>query len=114
MKAIKVMGNIIDQETRCTHYHSELDIIAIKFYCCQTYYPCFSCHEESGCGDHKVWPKETFGEKAVLCGKCKYELTVDQYKNSGYRCPSCEAKFNPGCGLHWGLYFENKNEVKTQ
>jgi uncharacterized CHY-type Zn-finger protein len=105
-KDYHVAGNVIDSETRCAHYHSELDIIAIKFYCCNTYFPCFQCHEESGCGDQKVWPKERFGEKAVLCGKCKNELTVDQYKDSGYRCTFCGAKFNQGCGLHWELYFE--------
>lgn len=106
MKEIDVFGSTIDKETRCTHYHSALDIIAIKFYCCKTYYPCFSCHAESGCGAHKVWPKEEFGENAVLCGKCKNELTVNQYKDGGYGCPTCGARFNPGCGLHEGLYFE--------
>ena len=41
-KGHHVAGDVIDSETRCTHYHSELDIIAIKFYCCDTYFPCFS------------------------------------------------------------------------
>jgi uncharacterized CHY-type Zn-finger protein len=103
---IQISGNVIDSETRCTHYHSDLDIIAIKFYCCDTYFPCFQCHVESGCGNPRVWPKKEFSEKAVLCGKCKNELTVNQYKDSGYVCPICQAKFNPGCGLHWELYFE--------
>ncbi|MDN4606253.1 CHY zinc finger protein [Sporosarcina highlanderae] len=105
MNKVEIRGSVIDEETRCTHYHSELDIIAIKFYCCKTYFPCYSCHEESGCGDHKVWPAEMFDEKVVLCGKCKDELTVNQYK-SGHGCPSCRADFNPKCRLHWELYFE--------
>ena len=30
-----VYGSIVDHETRCIHYHTQLDIIAIKFKCCQ-------------------------------------------------------------------------------
>ena len=52
-KGHHVAGNVIDSETRCAHYHTELDIIAIKFYCCDTYFPCYQCHEESGCGDNE-------------------------------------------------------------
>lgn len=114
MKEIKILGSVLDKETRCTHYNSELDIIAIKFYCCNSYYPCFSCHEESGCGDHKAWPREKFDEKAVFCGNCQHELTITEYQSCGYKCPSCKAGFNPGCGLHWGLYFENHEKVETQ
>ena len=33
-----VKGNGVDKETRCLHYHSEVDRIAIKFYCCNSYY----------------------------------------------------------------------------
>lgn len=101
-----VKGNGIDAETRCSHYHSPLDIIAIKFYCCNTYYPCFDCHKESGCGNPAVWPADQFDKKAVLCGSCGYELTVNEYKACQSVCPNCAAKFNPGCGLHWELYFE--------
>ncbi|MFD1204651.1 CHY zinc finger protein [Sporosarcina contaminans] len=107
MREFQVMGSIIDEETRCKHYNSKVDIIAIKFHCCKMYFPCYSCHEESGCGTHKVWPKDQFNEKAVLCGICKHEMTIEEYKNSQYKCPSCHAEFNPGCGLHWELYFEN-------
>ena len=74
-----VKGNDIDQETRCSHYHTEIDRIAIKFYCCDTYFPCFSCHEESGCSSPQVWPIAQFNQKAVLCGSCGTELTVNEY-----------------------------------
>lgn len=30
----KVYGSLIDTETRCRHYFTEEDIIAIKFKCC--------------------------------------------------------------------------------
>lgn len=105
-KGHEVAGSVIDHETRCAHYHSELDIIAIKFYCCNSYFPCFQCHEESGCGSPKVWPLERFDDKAILCGSCGHELTISEYLTSDYKCPACNAKFNPGCGLHKELYFE--------
>ena len=41
---IQVYGDILDEETRCQHYHSERDIIA-KCFACQKYYPCFLCHD---------------------------------------------------------------------
>lgn len=96
----------IDHETRCEHYHIENDRIAIKFYCCDEYFPCFLCHKQYGCGGSTVWPKEKFDQKAILCGNCKVELTINEYFGSSYRCPLCDAAFNPGCAIHYHLYFE--------
>ncbi|ARK24297.1 hypothetical protein SporoP37_06200 [Sporosarcina sp. P37] len=104
----EVRGLLVDDETRCIHYAAETDRIAIKFCCCQTYYPCHLCHEEKGCGNSAVWPVNRFDEKAVLCGNCGHELTITEYFQSGYACPACEARFNPGCGLHRELYFANE------
>lgn len=101
-----VIGIDVDEETRCAHYHSEIDRIAIKFFCCGQYYPCFQCHAECGCGTPAVWPKERFNEQAVLCGSCGHELTVTDYLTCDSFCPSCCAAFNPGCSLHKHLYFE--------
>lgn len=100
-----VKGINVDPETRCAHYHSEIDRIAIKFFCCFDYYSCFDCHKAAGCGKHEVWPKEQFDEKAVLCGACGHELTVNQYLSCHSRCPVCSSSFNPGCSLHKHLYF---------
>nr|WP_082684260.1 CHY zinc finger protein [Lentibacillus amyloliquefaciens] len=96
----------IDDETRCEHYHQHNDRIAIKFYCCGKYFSCIKCHEEYGCGNRKVWPLSEFNEKAILCGNCRHELTINGYLNSSYCCPYCDAAFNPGCALHYHLYFE--------
>lgn len=38
----KVYGSLIDTETRCRHYFTEEDIIAIKFKCCNKYYHAIS------------------------------------------------------------------------
>jgi uncharacterized CHY-type Zn-finger protein len=46
-----VRGLAIDSRTGCTHYRSALDIVAIKFACCQSYFACFNCHQaEAGHG----------------------------------------------------------------
>ena len=99
-------GKIVDNYTRCIHYRSDLDVIAIKFKCCNEYYPCYECHEEESDHEYKVWNKNEFDAKAVLCGVCKNEMTIREYLASGNKCPYCEAAFNPGCSKHYHLYFE--------
>ncbi|MGB7999500.1 MAG: CHY zinc finger protein [Anaerobacillus sp.] len=103
-----IRGKLTDDETRCEHYHSEQDIIAIKFYCCRTYYSCISCHLETANHPVRVWPVDKFNEEAILCGKCKTELTIREYLSSNRSCPCCHAAFNDGCKLHHHLYFEMK------
>ena len=105
---MRVLGKLIDHQTRCEHYHSPLDVIAIKFKCCREYYPCISCHEETSGHPAQVWPATEFGTKAVLCGVCNLEMTIDQYLNSGSTCPTCGARFNPGCLIHSNFYFERQ------
>ncbi|HET7656859.1 MAG TPA: CHY zinc finger protein [Bacillales bacterium] len=105
----EVKGSVIDEQTRCKHYHSETDIIAIKFPCCETYYPCYHCHLEHAGHHAKVWEPEHFDEKAVLCGACGYELSIKEYLQSDSTCPICHAKFNPGCQNHQHLYFHSGN-----
>lgn len=101
-----IKGKPIDAETRCVHWHAELDVIAIKFKCCGEYYPCFECHEETANHAAQQWKKSEFNEKAILCGRCQAELTISEYLNSGHQCPSCGGAFNPRCSLHHHLYFE--------
>lgn len=100
-----VKGLDVDEETRCRHYHSEIDRIAIKFYCCSHYYACFECHQATGCKNPEVWPATRFDQKAVLCGACGYELSVTEYLHCQSSCPTCSSPFNPGCSLHKHLYF---------
>ncbi|RHW34685.1 hypothetical protein D1B33_13620 [Lysinibacillus yapensis] len=102
---MKVYGSVVDGETRCTHYHSRKDIIAIKFKCCNRYYPCYRCHEEDANHEIEQWAKEEFGNKAILCGHCQTELTITEYMQSS-RCPNCNHLFNEGCAAHYPLYFQ--------
>jgi uncharacterized CHY-type Zn-finger protein len=106
--SIYVKGKPIDSETRCVHYRSPLDIIAIKFKCCNEYYPCFECHEETAEHVAMRWPKAEWDAKAILCGHCKSELSIHEYLNSQNRCPVCKSNFNPGCEKHYHLYFEDE------
>jgi uncharacterized CHY-type Zn-finger protein len=101
-----IKGKTVDEYTRCTHYHSQVDVIAIKFKCCNEYYPCYECHEEEAGHMREVWTKNEFDKKAVLCGICKNELTIHEYLASGNHCPNCHTDFNPNCSKHYHLYFE--------
>lgn len=102
----KVHGLELDPQTRCTHWHSPLDVIAIRMACCGEYYACKDCHEALARHAIAVWPREQWETKAVLCGVCGAELTIAAYMASGYACPSCGAGFNPGCRKHYAFYFE--------
>ncbi|MFN8253650.1 MAG: CHY zinc finger protein [Ferruginibacter sp.] len=103
---IIVGGNTIDAHTRCIHYHSALDIIAIKMPCCNTYYPCIECHNETAGHPAAVWPGTAFDTPAILCGQCYNEMTIAQYLSCNNQCPFCGAAFNPKCCNHYHLYFE--------
>ncbi|CAN5305810.1 CHY zinc finger protein [soil metagenome] len=100
-----VYGRIIDHQTRCTHYHSSEDIIAIKFKCCGHYYPCYECHQEAAGHTAQQWEENEWNSKAVLCGSCGFELTINEYFSSVNKCPQCKELFNPNCEKHYSLYF---------
>lgn len=103
---INIFGKPVDTQTRCKHWHSALDIIAIKFKCCDKYYPCYSCHTETADHEAQVWPKHEFATKAILCGVCGNELSIKDYMACDNTCPKCASLFNPGCSKHYHLYFE--------
>jgi uncharacterized CHY-type Zn-finger protein len=104
----------------CAHWHSPLDVVAIRFHCCGRTYPCLHCHEEAE--DHPVtaWPTATVADRAqeaVLCRSCGSWLTVGEYldlyaasaASAGPACPHCGAPFNPGCALHSHIYFQTSS-----
>ena len=108
MEKVVVLGNLVDDQTRCVHYHSLNDIIAIKFKCCDEYYSCYSCHEETAEHEAQQWLRSQWNTKAILCGSCKEQLTIEEYMRSDHQCPNCKASFNPNCSKHYHLYFEMK------
>lgn len=101
----EVLGPTVDAQTRCIHYRTALDVIAIRFACCGEYYPCHRCHEETADHASRPWPAGSSSERAILCGVCWSELTLGEYADAE-RCPRCGAGFNPGCARHHPLYFE--------
>jgi uncharacterized CHY-type Zn-finger protein len=100
-----VFGSTIDDETRCIHYGTPVDVIAISFFCCRRYYPCHLCHAEAETHAPVRWPEARWNEPAILCGVCRSELSVTDYLAVS-ACPSCTAEFNEGCRLHSHLYFD--------
>jgi len=101
-----VRGIDLDSETRCAHWRTPLDIIAIRMKCCGIYYACKDCHDALADHPAQVWPRNMWGEQAVLCGACNTELTIREYLECGNVCPACGARFNPGCRSHYHYYFE--------
>lgn len=100
-----VLGAVVDSHTRCTHFHTERDVVAIKFACCQHWYPCHRCHEESERHAMRPWPADQLGEFAILCGVCRKTMTITDYLQVD-GCSNCAAAFNPGCASHWSIYFD--------
>lgn len=102
---MRIFGRTVDDETRCIHYHTEKDVIAIKFRCCLRYYPCHLCHEEDADHQPQTWPKTHWTESAVLCGVCKSEMSILAYQ-AATSCPNCSAPLNERCAAHAHLYFQ--------
>ena len=102
----EVRGIEVDGQTRCAHYNSQVDIVAIKMRCCGIFYACKECHEALAGHQIRVWPRREWNQGAVLCGSCGTELRIEQYLEGGNACPVCRAGFNPGCRRHHHFYFE--------
>ena len=98
-------GTSVNERTQCAHYHSERDIIAIKFKCCDEFYACIECHQERADHAPMVWPETEFATQAILCGNCKSTLSITDYLGCDNTCPTCQASFNPSCANHYHLYF---------
>jgi uncharacterized CHY-type Zn-finger protein len=103
---VRVRGIGVDAETRCAHYDSSRDVVAIAFACCKQFYPCYACHDAATTHEPGLWDPEEFGERAVLCGACGSKLSIRSYLDSSAACPACGHDFNPGCREHADLYFD--------
>lgn len=101
----EVRGIDLDKNTRCVHYGTDRDIVAIKMKCCGVYYACKDCHEALADHSSEIWPKAEWDQPAVLCGACQKEMTIHQYMANDSTCPNCGAAFNPGCRNHYHFYF---------
>ncbi len=109
---MRVYGSTVDDATRCIHYSTVKDIVAIRFRCCDRYYPCFECHSEGESHPAEQWPVADFDRLAILCGNCHTELTISAYRAAD-ECATCHAAFNERCRLHAHLYFDVSAETDT-
>ncbi|MBC7442029.1 MAG: hypothetical protein H7311_05855 [Ramlibacter sp.] len=100
-----VHGQTVDDQTRCVHYRTERDIVAIRFFCCGRFYPCFQCHAAAETHPARQWPADRWAEHAILCGACGHTLSIAEYREAD-RCTRCSAAFNDGCRAHAHLYFD--------
>lgn len=103
---VPLRGVEVGPATRCAHYHGPQDIIAIRFSCCEEFYPCHTCHRETTDHQAERWSPDQFDTPAVLCGQCQSILTIEQYLKAEHTCPSCGAAFNPKCAQHHEWYFQ--------
>ncbi|CAD6633753.1 HN1_G0003950.mRNA.1.CDS.1 [Saccharomyces cerevisiae] len=105
-----IYGKTVDDQSRCVHWHLPKDVIAIRFKCCDKYYACFECHQElSSHPLEKYDLLDNANKHLIICGVCRHEMTFAEYHdyNSNLICPNCRSPFNPGCKLHYHLYFQN-------
>jgi uncharacterized CHY-type Zn-finger protein len=103
---VPLRGVAVDPETRCAHWDDPVDVVALRFGCCETYYPCDACHDAATDHEAAPWPRDRFDEPAVLCGVCGATLTARTYFDCDDTCPVCDTAFNPGCRKHRDRYFE--------
>lgn len=101
----EINGLTIDAESRCVHYGGPRDVVAIKCYCCDSYYPCYRCHEARADHPLQPWPRHRFDANAILCGACGTQMSITTYLQV-QACPHCSHAFNAGCGSHHAIYFQ--------
>ena len=67
-----VFGGGLDPQTRCVHYNTQLDVIAIAMKCCGTYYACKDYHNALAGHALQTWPRaEGIGQRccAAFAGR---------------------------------------------
>lgn len=102
---VKVYGLFIDNEIWCIYYYLFLDVIVIKFKCCNKYYLCYKCYNEYVFYIIERWVENEFDEKVIMCGVCKYEMCICDYMMVEM-CFCCKVYFNSCCKFYYYLYFE--------
>jgi len=106
---VEVEGVDVDHVTRCAHWRSDVDIIALKAPCCSRWFACSDCHDAVMPHRLAKWRSDELEVQAILCGRCRAQLTISAYLSldaDDPRCPKCAARFNQRCSLHHHLYFE--------
>jgi uncharacterized CHY-type Zn-finger protein len=108
---ITIHGIELDAQTRCAHWHSLLDIVAIRMKCCDLFYACKDCHDALAGHALQPWPQSEWDEVTIRCGACRHLMTTRDYLDGANACPSCRAAFNPDCRHHHHFYFDMTPEL---
>ncbi|UUE18379.1 hypothetical protein LQZ13_02845 [Leuconostoc mesenteroides] len=99
-----IKGINLDQQVRCKHWHTDVDVVANRCAKCRKYYACYLCHD--ALNTHPFVPVSLDTEEtAVCCGVCLHQMTPAQYLHAHYQCPKCHHLFNAQCALHKNTYF---------
>ena len=101
---VQAQGLLVDDESRCVHYHSDKDIVALQCYDCKKYYACYRCHNTLETHTFCPYPLNLKEDRLILCGSCGNTLTYVEYTEKG-TSPFCNAAFNPACQNHYPIYF---------
>ena len=96
-----IFGKLVDDQGRCEHYHTKLDVIANRCGVCNKLYACYKCHDELE--DHPFSPVKQSEPESVMCGVCGTLYSYEEYSNIT-ACKNCGAQFNPRCALHKSCY----------
>ena len=102
---IQINGLLVDDQSRCQHYHSTLDIVALKCSGCLKYYACYQCHDSLEEHSFRAYPCQLKQDKVLICGVCRHEMTIEEYQQA-LVCSHCHSAFNPACSKHYDIYFE--------
>ena len=102
---IQAHGLLVDDESRCVHYHSVKDIVSLQCYECRKYYACYQCHNAMEMHVFSPYPLALSEDQPILCGVCKRTMTFQEYQEQ-IACSYCSAPFNPGCKQHYSYYFK--------
>lgn len=104
----KILGVDVDPQSRCAHWHSAVDVVAMRFKCCRKFLGCRTCHDTVDGHSAELWdPMADPDEVVALCGVCHSEFTLTDYLPTRDVCPKCRAAWNPGCVGHRHLYFKD-------
>ena len=77
----QINGLLVDDQSRCQHYHSPLDIVALKCFECQKYYACYQCHDRLEAHIYRAYPCQLKQDKVLICGVCRHEMTIEEYQD---------------------------------
>ncbi len=88
------------------HYHSTLDIVALKCFESVSEVLPLSSHDSLGEHSFRAYPLSVEAGQGPYLWRLSVEMTVRNIRGSSLS--QCHSAFNPACSKHYDIYFENK------